>query len=124
MRLILAGWTVYGMFYLALGLSGFHGPWLWPLFACYGLFLAATEGAEKALVADLAPSAQLGTAYGWFNLTVGIMLLPASLLFGEIYQRAGAPAAFAFSAACALLAAALLPTWALSDRSLNARAMT
>jgi MFS family permease len=112
-RLILAGWAVYGLVYLALGLNGFHTLLLWPLFACYGLFLAATEGAEKALVADLAPKDRLGTAYGWFNLTAGVMLLPASLLFGELYQAAGAPTAFVFSAACALTAAILLPSWAL-----------
>ncbi len=112
-RLILVGWAVYGLFYLAMGLNGFHTLLLWPLFAFYGVFLAATEGAEKALVADLAPKDRLGTAYGWFNLTAGAMLLPASLLFGELYQRAGALTAFAFSAACALLAAVLLPAWAL-----------
>jgi MFS family permease len=112
-RLILAGWAIYGLFYLAMGLNGFHALLLWPLFAFYGLFLAATEGAEKALVADLAPENMLGTAYGWFNLTTGVMLLPASLLFGELYQQAGALTAFAFSAACALLAAILLPLWAL-----------
>ena len=112
-RLILAGWGVYGLFYLGLGLNGFHPLLLWPLFAFYGLFLAATEGAEKALVADLAPQDRLGTAYGWFNLTAGVMLLPASLIFGMIYQQAGAPAAFAFSATCALMAAILLPLWAL-----------
>ena len=114
MRLILAGWIVYGLFYLAMGLNGFHSLLLWPLFAFYGLFLAATEGAEKALVADLAPKDRLGTAYGWFNLTAGIMLLPASLLFGELYQLAGAPIAFGFSAICALIATLLLPFWALS----------
>jgi MFS family permease len=99
---------------LALGLNSFHTLLLWPLFAFYGLFLAATEGAEKALVADLAPKAMLGTAYGWFNLMAGAILLPASLLFGAIYQRIGAPSAFAFSAVCALAAAVLLPLWALA----------
>jgi len=34
--------------------------------------MAATEGVEKALVADLAPPALRGTAFGWFNLTGGL----------------------------------------------------
>ncbi|MDD5404318.1 MAG: MFS transporter [Sulfuricella sp.] len=110
-RLILAGWAVYGLFYLLLGLNGFHALLLWPLFAFYGLFLAATEGAEKALVADLAPREQLGTAYGWFNLTAGAMLLPASLIFGWLWQGVSVEAAFAFSAGCALAAALLLKLW-------------
>jgi len=111
MRLILAGWAVYGLFYLMLGINGFHAVLLWPLFAFYGLFLAATEGAEKALVADLAPRERLGTAYGWFNLTAGVMLLPASLLFGWLWQSVAVEAAFAFSASCALAAALLLRFW-------------
>ena len=114
-RLILAGWVVYGLFYLLLGINGFHTLLLWPLFAFYGLFLAATEGAEKALVADLAPHNQLGTAYGWFNLIAGIMLLPASILFGWLWQGIAAEAAFAFSAGCALAAALLLKFWVLRD---------
>ena len=110
-RLILAGWLVYGLFYVLLGINGFHTFLLWPLFAFYGLFLAATEGAEKALVADLAPRDLLGTAYGWFNLIAGIMLLPASILFGWLWQGISPFAAFCFSAACALTAALLLKFW-------------
>ncbi|MGD9788185.1 MAG: MFS transporter [Sulfuricellaceae bacterium] len=113
-RLILGGWAVYGLFYLALGLNGFHALLLWPLFAFYGVFLAATEGAEKALVADLAPRERLGTAYGWFNLTTGAMLLPASLVFGWLWQTVAAEAAFAFSAGCALGAMLLLKFWVLN----------
>lgn len=109
-RLIVAGWIVYGLFYLALGLIG-EPALLWPLFACYGVFLAATEGAEKALVADLAPAALLGTAYGWFNLVTGLLLLPASVAFGWLWQHAGPDAAFGFSAGCALAAVLLLSLW-------------
>ena len=110
-RLIVVGWGVYGAFYLLLGLNG-HTLWLlWPLFAFYGLFMAATEGAEKALVADLAPRERIGAAYGWFNLTAGAMLLPASLLFGWLWQSFSPEAAFGFGAGCAILAAVLLRFW-------------
>lgn len=113
-RLLTAGWTAYALFYLGLGLAPPDTPWLlFALFAFYGLFMAGTEGVEKALVADLAPEHLRGTAFGWFNLTAGLLLLPASVIFGEIYQQAGALTAFAFSAGCALTAAALLPLWAL-----------
>jgi MFS family permease len=110
-RLIIGGWAVYGVFYLMLGLNGQTLWLLWPMFAFYGLFMAATEGAEKALVADLAPKELLGTAYGWFNLTAGIMLLPASMLFGWLWQTFNPETAFAFSAGCAILAALLLKFW-------------
>ena len=64
-EVIAAGWLAYGLFYLCLGFgSPGNSVLLFGLFAFYGLFLAATEGVEKSLVADLAPSTMLGTAYG------------------------------------------------------------
>jgi len=117
MRLIIAGWVIYSLFYLALGLNG-HTLWfLWPLFAFYGIYMAATEGAEKALVADIAPKELLGTAYGWYNLVSGIMLLPASLLFGWLWQGMSPMTAFGFSTSCALIAAALLKWWVVHQKS-------
>jgi len=113
--LIISGWAVYGVFYLLLALNGDLIGLLWPSFAFYGLFMAATEGAEKAMVADLAPSFLLGTAYGWFNLTTGIMLLPASMLFGWLWQTFDPRLAFCVSAGCALLAALLLKFWVRRD---------
>ncbi|HMW81651.1 MFS transporter [Accumulibacter sp.] len=109
-RLIVAGWGVYGAFYILLGLNR-EALLLWPLFAFYGLFMAATEGAEKALAADLVDRQTLGTAYGWFNLTTGLTLLPASIIFGELWQAVDPLAAFVFSAACAGSAALLLHLW-------------
>ncbi len=111
-RLIVGGWLAYGLFYLGLGLLPPASPFmLYGLFAFYGLFMAATEGVEKALVADIAPPQFRGTAFGWFNLTTGAMLLPASIMFGWVYEHVGALAAFSFSASCAALAVLGLVFW-------------
>ncbi len=116
-KVILGGWSCYALFYLFLGLNGENPYWLWPSFAFYGLFMAATEGAEKAMVADLAPQEKLGTAYGWFNVVSGLALLPASMIFGWLWQTFNPLSAFGFSSACAALAAALLKFWAVPERS-------
>jgi MFS family permease len=108
-RFIVAGWALYAVVYVLLGMAPLGSASLFMTFAAYGVFVAATEGVEKALVADLAPSGQTGTAFGWFNLITGVMLFPASFIFGELYEHAGAAIAFGFSASCALLAALLLP---------------
>jgi MFS family permease len=110
-RVLVGGYLAYGAFYLALGTLAHDGTVMFGLFAFYGLFMAATEGVEKALVADLAPPDRRGTAFGWFNLTTGALLLPASLLFGTLYQALSPLAAFGFAAMCSLLAATFLIAW-------------
>ncbi len=106
-KLIVGGWLVYAATYGAWGIL--HGPWtMVALFLLYALYSAATEGAERALVADFVGPERRGTAFGWFNLSVGIAALPASLLFGGLYAWQGAPVAFGVSASLALAASALL----------------
>ncbi|HEX9669721.1 MAG TPA: MFS transporter [Thermoanaerobaculia bacterium] len=103
--LLVAGWGLYALVYLGLGAA--RAEWqVWALFAAYGVHFGLTEGVEKALVADLVPAARRGTAFGWYNLTLGLGALPAALLFGFVWDRAGAPAAFGLGAALALAAAA------------------
>ena len=114
--LLLGGYVAYGLFYIGLGLMTHDGAVLLALFGFYGLFMAATEGVEKALVADIAPGELRGTAFGWFNLTAGLFLLPASVVFGWLYQAFSPLMAFGFSAACSLTAAGLLGSWAFRQR--------
>ena len=98
--LIVAGWAVYAAVYLlfAAACAAWHA---WALFAAYGVYYGLTEGAEKALVADLAPPARRGTAFGWYNLAIGIGALPASLLFGVVWDRVSPAAAFTVGATLA-----------------------
>ena len=101
--LIVAGWVLYAAVYLAFGLAS--AEWhVWALFAAYGIFFGLTEGTERALVADIVPLARRGAAFGWYNLAIGLGALPASVLFGVIWDRWGAQTAFAFGAAMAVIA--------------------
>jgi len=101
--LILAGWSVYAVTYA--GFAVVNTVWAaWGLFLVYGLYFGLTEGVEKALIADLAPERLRGSAFGLYHLAIGAGALPASLLFGCVWERYGDPAAFSMGAACALLA--------------------
>jgi MFS family permease len=105
--LIVAGWLLYSAVYYAFGWA--TAAWqAWALFAVYGIFYGATEGTEKALVADIVPHTRRGSAFGWYNLAIGLGALPASLIFGAIWDRLGAPSAFVFGATLALVAALLM----------------
>jgi len=104
---LIAGWLVYAAVYFAFARAS--QPWhAWALFAVYGIFFGLTEGAELALVADVVPGTRRGSAYGWYYLAVGIGALPASLMFGFLWDRLGAGFAFTVGAGLALLAALAL----------------
>lgn len=106
--LLCGAWVVYALLFAAFGLLPSRVGTTIALFVGYAIFIAATEGAEKALIAELAPQAQLGTAFGWFHLVSGVMLLPASALFGWLWSHAGSTAAFMVSASTSFIAAGLL----------------
>lgn len=106
-RLIVSGWIVYAACYAVWGIVE-GAAWMVGLFLVYGLYSAATEGAERAFVADFVPPGMRGTAFGWFHLAVGLSALPASILFGVLWSEFGAQAAFWVSAGLAVAASALL----------------
>ena len=105
--LILGGWAVYAATYLGFALADLQWH-AWALFLVYGLYFGATEGVEKAMVADLVPAHRRGTAFGWFNAALGVGALPASVLFGLVWERVGAAQAFLMGAGFAAAATVLL----------------
>ena len=105
--LILAGWAIYAGVYLAFGRA--TETWqAWALFLVYGVFFGLTEGTQSALVADLVGRDRRGTAFGWYYLAIGVGALPASLVFGLIWDRVGPAAAFDVGAGLAGAAAVVL----------------
>ncbi len=105
--LIIGGWLLYALVYL--GFAAATAAWeAWLLFALYGIVFGLSEGTEKALVADLVPASIRGRAFGWYQATIGITALPASVVFGIVWDRYGASAAFSMGAALALSASAML----------------
>ncbi len=106
-KVIAGGWLVYAACYGAWAAVSGPAPTV-AVFLVYGVYAAATEGAERALVADLVPAERRGTAFGWFHLVTGLAALPASVLFGAVWGVAGPAAAFGLSASLALSASLLL----------------
>jgi MFS family permease len=102
-----AGWTVYAVTWGAVGFAG-SIPVLFLLAAVYGTSHGLVEGAEKALVAELAHGDARGKAFGAYNLLLGLAALAASVGFGLVWDRFGSAAAFAGSGAFALVAAGAL----------------
>jgi MFS family permease len=103
--LILAGWMVYAVTLFALAfVQQPHMLWVWSL--ALGFYFGLTEGAERALVRDLAAPVERGTAFGWFHMLVGLAAIPAGLLLGGLWALYGVKVAFLASAALAAVACA------------------
>jgi MFS family permease len=67
--------------------------------AVWGLHMGFTQGLFATLVADVARPEQRGTAFGVFNLVIGLALLAASVLAGVLWDRGGPEATFLAGAA-------------------------
>ena len=106
-RVLGGGLAVFALVYLGFAFAG-AGWTVWPLFAVYGAYIAATEGVAKAWVGDRAPPGLAGTAYGLFAATSGAALLIASIVAGVLWTHVSARAPFLLGAASAALALVLL----------------
>lgn len=106
--LIIGGWVLYALVYAGFAVAGAPAVVV-ALFLAYALFYAATEGAERALVLDLAQrGVGAGTTLGSYHLATGLGVFGASLVFGAVWEIASAATAFALGAGLALTAALLL----------------
>jgi MFS family permease len=107
-RFVLAGGlAVFAGVYLAFTLA--DRSWqFWPLFAFYGLYMAATDGVAKALVADLSPAGRKATGLGIFGTVSGIGAVVAGAVAGLLWDRVGPAAPFVYGALGAVISAGFL----------------
>jgi MFS family permease len=106
-RAILAGgFLVYGLTYALLALVT-RADAMIGIFALYGLYFGLTDGVLRAAVADAAPPALRGTAFGIYHALTGVALLGASVLAGWLWETRGPAAPFVVGAATGLVAAVL-----------------
>jgi MFS family permease len=99
-RLIIGGWLVYAAIYFGFALAQ-KGWQVWLLYVAYGLYYGLAYG----------------TAFGTYHAVIGILVFPASLIAGVLWQGVGAwkgfgpSAPFLFGGSLALIAALLMIFW-------------
>lgn len=102
-RILALGWLIYGLVYLGFALA--TDIWqIWLLYAAYGIYYGTTQGVASAFIADLAPVGRRGSAYGLFQGITGLVLLPASVLAGWLWNAVSPAATFYLGAGLSLLA--------------------
>ncbi|MGE0142200.1 MAG: MFS transporter [Planctomycetota bacterium] len=103
-RMLSLGWSLHVLVFLGFAFVDSHAG-LIVLFLLHGLRSAMTEGAEKAIVAHLAPSGTRGVAFAWYHL---VLAFAPRLLFGGIWQFLDADTAFLTAAGFATAGITLL----------------
>lgn len=102
--LLAGGLAIFALVYFGFAVTS-SGWMVWPLFAVYGVYIAATEGVARAWIADTLPDrAAVGTAYGIFFLTTAAAALVASVVAGVLWTYVSPRAPFAVGAGAAVVA--------------------
>jgi len=106
-RVLVWGLVVFAVVYAGFALMPTH--WLlWPLFALYGLYIAATDGVGKVYAISLVHKGARATSVGMLGTVTGVATLVASSVAGVLWATVGPWAAFAFGAAGAVISAVAL----------------
>ena len=106
-RVMVISWIAYASTFVALSMTA-SPLMLWIVTLVYGTFAGLGEGIERAVIGDFAAPTERGTAFGWYNMMLGLSAIPAGLVFGGIWQFFGASYAFFFAGFVALVAALVL----------------
>lgn len=114
-KVLIAGYIIYAVVYYGFGVTTTTGTII-ALFALYGLYSAATDGIQKALISDLVDINKKGTGLGIYNALLGITLLPASLIAGTLYDKVNSQIPFYFGAVTATISAILMAVFMLMNR--------
>jgi MFS family permease len=78
------------------------------LFVLFGVHKAALEPVQKTIAAELAPQPYRASVLGAFQMVIGLAALPASLLAGVLWDKAGRHVPFYVSLGLTAAAAVLL----------------
>jgi len=105
-NMVLSGFVAYAVVYSLVGLAS-SPVHIWLLFPLYGVYKGMSEGTQKAYLAIIAPAERKATAFGVYHTISGLMLLPASIIAGHLWDTRGPGSAFFFGAAMGLTAAVL-----------------
>lgn len=100
-----AGWivTVLIFMYLHHSLAG-----VITAFVMYGLYRGSLDTVQRAFTAELAPTGYVASTLGGFQLVLGTVSLPASIIAGILWDSVSPTAPFVFSLCLAVVAIVLL----------------
>lgn len=108
-KILLTGFWLFAAIYLAFGLTT-NPAGVWVLFPLYGVYMALTDGVSRAYISESVTTDKSGTAFGAYQMVIGLTTLAASLIAGALWSYFSPSAPFIFGAGLAALAG-LLFAW-------------
>lgn len=100
---IIIGWLIYASVYIGFANTS-NLSFVIILFLVYGFYYGFSEGVAKAYVSDIIPAHKKGTAFGIYNMVVGITLFLSSVVAGSLWQIYSPQVAFYFGGTLAIIA--------------------
>jgi MFS family permease len=94
---LLAAYVIFLIAYLGFGVTD-DIVLIAALFVFYGLYQGIFRMAGKGLAASFVPEQLRASGIGWFNTTVGILQLIASLVAGALWDHISHTAVFFYGA--------------------------
>jgi MFS family permease len=101
-NILLASFVIFFVAYLGFALTE-NMLLIAALFAFYGLYQGIFRAVGKALATDFVPEHLRASGVGWYNATVGLLGLLASIAAGLLWDHVGHGAVFLYGAAFAAL---------------------
>jgi MFS family permease len=101
-NILLLSYVIFLVTYLGFALTG-SILLIAVLFMLYGLFQGIFRSVGKALASDYVPEQLRAGGIGWYNTTVGLFGLVASLVAGWLWDQVGHAAVFLFGAGFAVV---------------------
>ncbi len=112
---IVAGWLVLSVVEYGFARGSTVGTAI-ILFAFYGLFFALTEGSGRAIIADLVPAEDRGSAYAIYNTFIGLAVIIGGYGIGHVWDNISPNYAFSISSYGSLFGFAVLLAMLILDR--------
>lgn len=101
-KVLIIGYLTFSI--ICLGFTFFQSFAAFVLFfSLYGLFMALTNGNQRAFASDLAIEELRATALGTFHTAIALATLPASLIAGYLWEFISPEVTFLYGAAMGLL---------------------
>jgi MFS family permease len=106
-RILVPGYLIYGLVYLGFAFLSAK-PAILVLFIAYGAYTAFISGAERAFIAENAPTGLKGTVLGIYGMLQGVGLLLSSIIAGFLWDKINSGAPFLFGGILGIVSAVLI----------------